>query len=343
MKSRNLVSSSVTLLCLAIIMLVVATSIARAQEASATPAPTKTPTPIPSAAASLTPTATRGLVEPAGAAISPFTQADLTVLTGNVQRPNGIFWLDDMLYAACSGDWTVYQIGAEDGRTLTYASGIRNAHTLYAEMDANERVWIWAADFQLNQLTRITRGEVTPVSAGLNGPWGIAYLNEDEFLITNLLGDNAVVATRGGETRTVIDSLNAPTGIALDADALYIGNNGSTRRAIERYPLEVTELRAPSAPTEAVVVVSGVQNVTGLALGPDGYLYFAYALGTRGVVGRVDAQACADAGGCGSADVQIVVYTELAAPLAGLTISRSGRLYLHTMFAPDIYWVDLPG
>jgi hypothetical protein len=84
-----------------------------------------------------------------------------------------------------------------------------------------------------------------------------------------------------------------------------------------------------------------VQNVTGLALGNDGLLYFAYSLGTRGVVGRVDANACAEAGGCENADVEIVVFTELAAPLAGLTISPDNRLYVHTMFQPEIYWVQL--
>jgi hypothetical protein len=88
-------------------------------------------------------------------------------------------------------------------------------------------------------------------------------------------------------------------------------------------------------------LVSGLQNTTGLVLGPDGYLYFAYALGTRGVVGRVDPDVCRERGGCSNTDVEIVVFTELAAPLAGLTISPDMRLFVHTMFSPDIYWVQL--
>jgi hypothetical protein len=35
------------------------------------------------------------------------------------------------------------------------------------------------------------------------------------------------------------------------------------------------------------------------------------------------------------------VYTELAAPLAGLTISPDMRLYVHSIFSPDVYWIDL--
>ena len=77
-----------------------------------------------------------------------------------------------------------------------------------------------------------------------------------------------------------------------------------------------------------------------LAFGPDGYLYFTYALGTRGVVGRVNPEECRD-GGCANADVEIVLFTELPAPLAGLTISPDMRLFVHTIYRPEIYWVQL--
>src|SRR5689334_9395509 len=39
-----------------------------------------------------------------------FSQADLTLLTGNIQRPNGIFWLNNHLYISCNGDFTIYQL-----------------------------------------------------------------------------------------------------------------------------------------------------------------------------------------------------------------------------------------
>ncbi|MEL7236828.1 MAG: hypothetical protein AAGK74_20155, partial [Chloroflexota bacterium] len=83
------------------------------------------------------------------------------------------------------------------------------------------------------------------------------------------------------------------------------------------------------------------QNPTGLTMGPDGLLYVSYALGTRGVIGRVDPVMCRENGGCTNNEVEIVVYTDLAAPLAGLAISPDMRLYTHTIFSPDIYFADL--
>ncbi len=67
------------------------------------------------------------------------------------------------------------------------------------------------------------------------------------------------------------------------------------------------------------MLVSGLQNTTGLQLGTDGMLYFAYALGNRGMVGRVDPQVCLANGGCSNDQVEIVLYSDLSAPLAGLT------------------------
>jgi hypothetical protein len=31
----------------------------------------------------------------------------------------------------------------------------------------------------------------------------------------------------------------------------------------------------------------------------------------------------------------------LAAPLAGMTLSPDMHLYIHSIFSPEIYWVDL--
>lgn len=87
--------------------------------------------------------------------------------------------------------------------------------------------------------------------------------------------------------------------------------------------------------------MTGLQNTTNLNLASDGYLYFTYALGTRGVVGRVNPAVCHENGGCTHDQVEIVIYTELATPLAGLTISPDMQLYIHSMFSPDIYWVQL--
>jgi hypothetical protein len=72
-------------------------------------------------------------------------------------------------------------------------------------------------------------------------------------------------------------------------------------------------------------------------------LYFAYALGTRGVVGRVDPEFCMENGGCSNDQVEVVLFTELAAPLAGLTFSDDMRLFVHTIYRPEIYWVQIEG
>jgi hypothetical protein len=86
--------------------------------------------------------------------------------------------------------------------------------------------------------------------------------------------------------------------------------------------------------------VSGLQNVSVLAMGGDGYLYFAYALGTRGVVGRIQPEQCQESG-CTADQVEIVVFTELQAPLAGLAISPDMELFIHTIYRPEIYRIKI--
>lgn len=233
---------------------------------------------------------------------------------------------------------TVYEINDTTGATLTYIWGIRNAHTLYAEDDEAGELALWIPDFQSNTLTRVTRQGVETISGDFAGPWGISYLDDESFLITNLLGDTLERVTRDGERTVVVGDLAAPTGVTHDDRYIYVANNGSTRRAIEWYALDPEgEGDNDSSPA----LVTGIQNTTGIVLGADGRLYFAYSLGTRGVVGRVDPEQCRLNGGCSNDQVEVVLYTELAAPLAGLTLSPDMKLYVHTMFSPDIYWVQL--
>ena len=87
-------------------------------------------------------------------------------------------------------------------------------------------------------------------------------------------------------------------------------------------------------------LVSGLQNTTNMAMGRDGYLYFSYALGTRGVVGRIDPTACLESG-CSNQDVEMVVFSDVPAPLA-IALSDDLRLFLHSRFKPEFYWVQLP-
>lgn len=303
--------------------------------------PTKTPTPTAEPLAENTaapPDAVFTIEE-------PFIQSDLELLSGNVQRPNALFWHNDKVYAACNGDWTIYEIEADSGATVTYLWGIRNAHTLYAEDDENGDLNLWVPDYQTNSLIRIYQRNPTTIVEGLSGPWGIVPLDED-FLITNLLGNSMALVGREGAIRDVATNLRSPAGVVVHENAVYVANNGSARRAIEWFDVEAVSSGEAIDTSELGGVeplVSGLQNPTGIVVGPDEYLYIAYSLGTRGVIGRVDPMACREKGGCTNNEVEIVVYTDLAAPLAGLAISPDFRLYTHTIFSPDIYYVDLMG
>lgn len=316
-------------LTIVVLGLILVGSAVLAQEATPSPAPTKTTTPEPTAQQTET-GANETLVR-----FEPLTQTDLTVITGNVQRPNGMVWFDETLFVVCNGDWTVYEIDANNGDTRTYIYGVRNGHALHAEQNNAGQLVLWVPDFDQNMLLEVNPVRAPrPVSTGLDSPWGIAYLNENEFLITNLGADNVVRVSRSGMVSPLIEGLRRPTGLAIDGNHVYVANNGSARRAIEWVDL--------NDPATINPLVSGLQSTTGLTLGPDGYLYFAYSLGSRGIVGRVDPEICRENGGCGNEDVEIVLYTELAAPLAGITITPEMRLYIHTMFRPEIYWVQLP-
>src|SRR5262245_15258582 len=98
-------------------------------EAAPTAPPSKTATFTPITAATVH--ATASVEETAEAVVSqpriePLTQSDLAILTGNVQRPNGLVFFNEKLYTACNGDFTVYEIDATTASTRTYIWGVRN-------------------------------------------------------------------------------------------------------------------------------------------------------------------------------------------------------------------------
>jgi hypothetical protein len=283
--------------------------------------------------------------------IDALTQDDLTTITGNVQRPNGVVQLDGKLYIACSGDWTIYEVDLTSQTTVTYIYGVRNSHTMLVEDTGDAQVTIWTPDFVQNSLLRVNpvRAPET-IATNLEGPWGIASLDQDTFLVTSSDGNRIVAVSKSGSVLPITTELRSPTGIAVRNNRAYFANSGSARRAIEWLDLTDVEIRqtlaTPEAAASAVInvtpapLVSGLQNVTSVVLGPDDLLYFAYSLGTRGVVGRIDPELCIEEG-CTNDKVEIVLYTELTAPLAGLTISDDMLLYTHTMFRPEIYQADL--
>jgi len=300
---------------------------------SPTPAPTKTPAPTPTRISQRpSPFSPTVIARP----IQPFNQGDLSVLVGNVQRPNGIVWFNGKLYTACNGDWTLYEVDAITGTTQAFIFGVKNAHMLYAE-PTDQGFNLWIPDFDSNRFIRLDQSRTAPVeiAGNLATPWGIAPLGES-FLVSSVRGNELLKISRSGDVESVLKDLRAPAGIVVDGDRVYWTNNGSARRAIEWIP--ASELGSVEARPRALV--SGLQNASGLFLAEDGYLYFTYALGTRGVVGRVNPADCVE-NACSNEQVEIVVYTELQAPLAGLAISPDMRLYVHTIFRPEIYWVDL--
>ncbi len=327
--------SKIASIVLATVLITQTALSAAAQQATPTPAPTKTPT----LTVALTPTLE---VTSEAGQVKSLTQADLSVLTGNVQKPNGLAWFNNKLYTACSGDATVYEIDDTTGSTKAYIYGIKNAQTLYVENDANNVLTLWVPDYQSNMLTKVTRNRVETVARNLNGPWGISYVDEQHFLVTNLLSNSINLLSRDGDNQVLMDTLSAPMGVVHDDQTLYIANYGSTRRSVEWYDYQaVVEGTQESDSSVNHVLVSGLQNTTDVQLGADGYLYFAYALGNRGLVGRVDPVVCKANGGCTNDQVEIVLFSDLDAPLAGLTITPDMRMFVHTMFKPEIYWAQL--
>lgn len=324
-------------------------SIAQENVNTATPGPSKTPspseTPLPEATEELVIEDSTNVPQ-----LSPlprsYTQEDLSVLVGNVQRPNGITYIDNFLFTACNGDWTMYRIDSVTGQTITYVFGIRNAHQMISQ-DTNAGFNLWIPDFDTNQFMRIDHTASAPqliAQDNLDGPWGIADLNEEQFLISNLRADNLVLVDTEGNSNVAVEGLRAPAGLIVDGDYVYVANNSSARRAIEWF--SVDDLNIDDEGNVTLVeditqpLVTGLQNTSSLVLADDGYLYFSYALGTRGVVGRINPEECRD-GGCTNEQIEIVLFTELTAPLAGLTISPDMRLFVHTIYRPEIYWVEL--
>jgi hypothetical protein len=310
-----------------------------------TPAPSKTPMPSDMSESAETTEAASADDNPFAEQTLPrsYTQEDLSVLVANVQRPNGIVWLNNNLYTACNGDWTLYEINSETGATITFVYGIQNAHALYGENTDDGGFDLWIPDFDTSSFMRVDETQSAPARITddlMDGPWGIALLNEEQFLVSNVRSNNLITITREGQAQEAMTGLRSPAGLVREDNYVYVVNNGSARRAIEWF--DVTDLDAEEAVSDVTEpLVSGLQNASGLAMGADDYLYFTYALGTRGVVGRVDPQMCREQDGCTSEDVEIVIFTELQAPLAGLTISPDMRLFMHTIYRPEIYWVSL--
>lgn len=276
----------------------------------------------------------------AAATMTPMLQSDLKILSGNVQRPNGITFYDGYLYTSCSGDFTVYRLNATTGDTTTYIAGVQNTHTLYVEEGTSAEPVVWVADFQRNALSYIQTEPraLENVKQGLGSPWGLAPAEDGSFYVTQFATDDVVNIKRDGTLNVVATGFRNPTGIVVDGEYVYVGNNGSARRAIEYFELG----GVPVGEQDLKPLVSGLQNVTTMVVGPDNWLYFAYSLGTRGIVGRVNPDTCREKGGCINADVEIVLWSELSAPLAGLTIAPDMRLFVHTMFGSEIYWAQLP-
>lgn len=340
MESMKTHKSFVTVVStLAVLLIIVGQGVVRSQGSIVTSTPSSPTASVPEIMITNTPRSSTS----APPLTTSFTQADLKLLTGNVQRPNALVWHDGKIFAACTGDWTIYEIDANTGTTAQYIYGPKNAHAMVAKT-GQSNTSLWIPDFQSNTVVEITQGVVKNIADNLEGPWGITAFDDTQFLVTNLRGNN-VVLVGAGEPKQVITQLRSPTGIALDSSYIYVANTGSARRAIEWFSaasiVEQAEPINAEDETTPHTLVTGLQNVTNITMATDGLLYFSYSLGTRGVVGRVNPATCRENGGCSSDQVEIVVYSELAAPLSGLTISPDMELFIHSIFSPEIYWIDL--
>lgn len=267
---------------------------------------------------------------------NPFLQSDLELIVANVQRPNGIVWFDETLYTVCNGDWTIYQIDDRSGETVTFVFGVRNGNSLIAE-STDTGFDLFVPDPETGMLWMVDQDRSAPLrlTSDLPAPWGVTRLNDDSFLVTDT-GANAIISVSAtGKQETIHSKLRAPTGIVRADDTVYFANGGSARRGIEFF-----QLGADGIHTEVKPLVSGLQNTTNIVMGADGYLYFSYALGTRGVVGRIDPSRCHE-NGCSNQDVEMVVFSDIQAPLA-IALSDDLRLFLHSRYRPEIYWTQLP-
>lgn len=267
---------------------------------------------------------------------SPFLQDDLELLVGNVQRPNGFVWHGGSLYTICNGDWTIYKIDDQTGDTITFVFGTRDGNTLILE-DTDVGFDIWVPDPEVGALWKVDQRRAAPaaITAELESPWGITRLDSSRFLITDTQVNGIVAVGEDGEWSEVQGQLRAPTGIVKHEQYVYFANGGSARRGIEYFSVESDGEFSSVKP-----LVSGLQNTTTLAMGSDGKLYFAYALGTRGVIGRIDPSVCLDSG-CSGDDVELVVFSDIPAPLS-ITLSDDLRLFLHSRYRPEIYWLQMP-
>lgn len=311
------------------------------QTATATTDAAATAAPDATAAEDDAADATDADADETGAPFEVLTQQDLKTITGNVQRPNGMVWFGEMLYVLCTGDWTIYRIDAITGSTITFISGTRNAHAMHAETGPDDMVHVWVPDADTSRLMDVVQTRApSPVASDLNSPWGMAYVDPETFLISSLGSEDLLKVTRSGDVSVVASGFRSPTGVAIDDERIYVANSGSSRRAIEWLDREALDAEAAAEPQP---LVRGLQNVSQIVLAPDGKLYFSYAIGTRGVVGRVDPTKCAENGGCDNDQVELVLYTDLSAPLAGLTFSDDMRLFVHTLFRPEIYWAQIEG
>ena len=194
---------------------------------------------------------------------SPFLQADLELMVGNVQRPNGIVWFNDAIYTVCNGDWTIYKIDDRSGDTVTFVFGVRNGSNLIAE-ETESGFDLWVPDAETGNLWKVDERRAAPISvaADLAAPWGIARLDDESFLISDTRSNSILQVPTAGEPRTAVNGLRAPTGIARQGSLFYVANGGSARRGIEYF-----ELDADGEFTDLQPLVSGLQNTSNIAIG----------------------------------------------------------------------------
>ena len=150
---------------------------------------------IPTPTAAATPS-------PAESPRLPFLQSDLTLLMGNVQRPNGLVYFDGSLFTICSGDWTIYKVDAETGDSISFVFGVQNGNSLIAE-STEAGFDLFVPDPDSGALWQLDQRRQAPVKVAeeLAAPWGITRLGDDVLLVSDTRA-NAVFAINGDGEQT---------------------------------------------------------------------------------------------------------------------------------------------
>jgi len=180
------------------------------------------------------------------------------------------------------------------------------------------------------------------VARDLHGPWGLAYVDEEHFLLTNLLSNTVNLLSRDGDNQVLLDGLSAPMGLVHDEETVYVANYGSTRRSIEWYDYDAVLDGSADARRSRSCAGQRLAERDRLAAWQRRQALLCLRASNRGMIGRVDPQIC------GRTAVAVTINRDRAlqrprGAAGGLNAHAGHAAVRHTMFQTDLYWADITG